>query len=418
MRSELLYYPKDLDESHCTNSREGCEFTSTTRNLLFEESKKIFGKTKCMVPDCGAWHALEIHHIRPPWAGGKRNQENGIALCPTHHSWADRGYITPNEIQKYKEGKIEKILTINNQQDVHRFLESSTVPNLDINSPHNAYSYYSIRLRLLSNCLNINLNDCLQKKVLQEIAKTQLDIAGGMTSWLQANLIPKNKSNRYQINILASGALNIAEKIADSYCILHAHHVHAVNANAVGSYDISLEYCKKICDMYPKVGNLNSNYAAYITRNISTIFAKVGFRTKATKLLIESNKYSENDAETWMREAQNQVIWGNFSRAEKLIQQYIFLTKRDFNNLSLNQKTIGYRIKSIFEFLTNNEANAIESLKKAENTAIKAGLGHSIGKLKHAYLYFTSSAFKDFIYKSGLSKLRKGECPIDILHTL
>ena len=275
-----------------------------------------------------------------------------------------------------------------------------------------------MRLRLLSNCLNITLNDGLQKKVLQEIAKTQLDIAGGMTSWLQANLIHRNKSNRYQINILASSALNIAQKIADSFCILHAHHVHAVNANAVGSYNISLEYCKKICDIYPEVENLNLNYAVYITRNISTIFAKVGFRTKAKELLIESVKYSENEAETWMREAQNQLIWGDFERAEKLIQQYISLPKRDFNNLSLNQKTIGYRIKSIFEFLTNNEVNAIGSLKKAENTAVKAGLGHSLGKLKQAHLYFTSSAFKDFIDKSGLSKLRKGDCPVGILHTL
>ncbi len=412
------FYLNYQDYAYREHSRKGRKFSKKVRSMILEEPRNIYGITKCMVPDCPVWHSLEAHHIKPVWAGGKGDQENGIALCPNHHFWADKGILTPYELMQYKKGKLVESPILQNKKDVVRFLNDNSQSSSVIKTPQEEYFDFIKRLRLLSICLNIMLDDQLQIKVLKEIIDAQLGLAGGMTSWEQANLISYNRSNRYQINILASSASNIAKKIGDYFSILHANHVHTVNANALGIYDVSIDYCKKECMLYPEIKDLDLGYAAYITRDMSTIFAKRNYRTKAKELIIDSKKYSENERETWMREAQNYIIWGNMERAERLIEQYTCLNDNIHENLSPIQKTIGYRIKSIYHFLTGNEIEGIESLFKAKSIATESGLGHNIGKLNQLYHYFLSADFKSFKKNYGLTKLRKGDCPEEILHML
>ena len=58
---------------------------------------------------CGTTHNLHIHHRRPRGTGGTRNTSigepfNGVALCHTHHTWAEThrdtarhlGWLTPH----------------------------------------------------------------------------------------------------------------------------------------------------------------------------------------------------------------------------------------------------------------------------------------------------------------------------------
>jgi hypothetical protein len=56
----------------------------------------------CPVPNCGNPY-LEWHHFDPPWRILNHHEPNGmIALCGEHHSKADAGAFTVEQLHKFK----------------------------------------------------------------------------------------------------------------------------------------------------------------------------------------------------------------------------------------------------------------------------------------------------------------------------
>lgn len=70
------------------------------RNVRQQLRKEVFWG--CPIPGCGAPY-LEWHHFDPPWSIENHHRPEGmIALCPTHHSQADGGAFTSDQLHKYK----------------------------------------------------------------------------------------------------------------------------------------------------------------------------------------------------------------------------------------------------------------------------------------------------------------------------
>lgn len=59
-------------------------------------------ESRCRV--CGFDALVEVHHIKPRHKGGKDALDNLITLCPNHHTMADRGLLSPEELRGHLDG--------------------------------------------------------------------------------------------------------------------------------------------------------------------------------------------------------------------------------------------------------------------------------------------------------------------------
>jgi endogenous inhibitor of DNA gyrase (YacG/DUF329 family) len=68
------------------------------RNLSLPKSLALRrDKARCRV--CGFDTLVEVHHIMPRRQGGPDTLDNLITLCPNHHTMADRGLISVEELR-------------------------------------------------------------------------------------------------------------------------------------------------------------------------------------------------------------------------------------------------------------------------------------------------------------------------------
>lgn len=93
--------------------REGASFACSPRCQYIIVANKNRGKNitqgkrlalqrdggKCRI--CGFDVIVEVHHITPKRHGGPDKEHNLITLCPNHHTMADRGLITEDELRSH-----------------------------------------------------------------------------------------------------------------------------------------------------------------------------------------------------------------------------------------------------------------------------------------------------------------------------
>lgn len=67
---------------------------------------KYFGAA-CMI--CGWDVIVDVHHIRPRRHAGTNDLDNLIVLCPNHHRMADKGLISPDELNSLSRAAIAQL---------------------------------------------------------------------------------------------------------------------------------------------------------------------------------------------------------------------------------------------------------------------------------------------------------------------
>jgi hypothetical protein len=231
-------------------------------------------------------------------------------------------------------------------------------------------------------------------------------MAGALTSWVPAEGVPRERSERYEIDIYAKSARIIGRIYLSNQMIqLHANHTLAVNANAQASYRDAVYYAGECLKLSECLGAEQDEYKAYLKRNTALIFAKAGSFEHAGKLIEGSKKFTDrisghSTAETWMREAEILMLQGGLKRAERAILN----VPTAKSELRPNQYVMQLRIRAIYECLCGLYSRGLQTYENALDIAERLSLGHQAAKIRYGMTYFDRGTVR----KLNLSRLRKG----------
>jgi len=401
----------------CKNSAKRKHFTPKVKERLEQEAiHPRNSRVQCMYPGCDRWHVYEFHHIRPVWAEGDCSPDNGILLCPDHHAEADRGLITPLELFSYKNRIFEKTRIITDRNQIESLINSAMVEAEA--GEGDPLLRFQKNLVLLRNC---DPHGSLVSEVRRAIAKVRAEMGGHLTSRLNAIVGRGAFSERYQVELLARGAAAEARKLEDWNTLLHANHVLAVNANAIGQFRLAAKRANTCLRVFDSIPSPNAIYAAYLTRNLPVIFSKAGIPDGAKELICRSKKWSCDEGETSLRNAERLILAGHIARSETQIGIYHNQIERGSHAPSTAQKVIGLRIQAIHLCLRGSRSNigkGLLLLDDAITLAKENDLGHQLGKLTYAIRYFDSSRFHTFMEQDGLKAIRRGCIPRGLLKSI
>ena len=330
---------KETPKYSCKNSAKRKHFTPKVKKRLEQDSiHPRNSRVQCMYPGCDRWHVYEFHHIRPVWAEGDRSPDNGILLCPDHHSEADRGLITPLELFSYKNRIFDKTRIITDRNQIESLINSAMVEAEA--SEGDPLLRFQKNLVLLRNC---DPHGSLVSEVRRAMAKVRAEMGGHLTSRLNAIVGRGTLSERYQVELLARGAAAESRKLEDWNTLLHANHVLAVNASAMGHFRIAAQRANTCLRVFDSIPIPDSVYAAYLTRNLAVIFSKAGVPDRAKELIYLSNKWSCDEGETSLRNAERLILAGHLARSETQICTYHNQIERGAHTPSAVQEVISLR---------------------------------------------------------------------------
>lgn len=366
-----------------------------------------------MYPGCDRWHVYEFHHIRPVWAEGDCSSDNGILLCPDHHAEADRGLITPLELFSYKNRIFEKTIIITDQNQIESLINSAMVEaEANEGDPLLRFQKNLLLLR------NFDPHGSLVSEVRRAMAKVRSEMGGHLTSRLNAIVGRGSFSERYQVELLARGAVAEARKLEDWNTLLHANHVLAVNANAIGQFRLAAKRANTCLRVFDSIPSPDAIYATYLTRNLAVIFSKVGIADRSKELIYRSKNWSCDEGETSLKNAERLILEGHLAKSETQIGTYHNQIESGSHAPSSIQEVISLRIQGIHLCLRGSRSNIGKGLLlfyDALTLAKENDLGHQLGKLNYAIRYFDSSRFHTFIEQNGLKAIRRGCIPRGIL---
>jgi tetratricopeptide (TPR) repeat protein len=370
----------------CENAPPGGRrFPSKAKCKLLDEAQSLRGYIQCLL--CGYWRTYELHHIRPWSEGGRSTAENGVLLCHNCHRLAHQGIITPQGLWDLKAGIEGPDEPIRDRRGIEEAI--SAAPPIEGQQDARCDETVRLCLSLLARLRRCDTkNNVLRLEIVRSQARIQLEIAGGLTSMLPADDLSSVESNRYMITMLASNVVQVGNNLEDSLLEIEGLHSLATNANAVHRLDKAIRHCDRILELLHKIEQREREYAAYTTRNLATIYAKVAQHQVAEDLIQRSNALRENDPETLVRHAEIMMLRGEIRSAERLMAKRMSLPAHAVSPI---RQVIALRLCGLHRCLTGDVGGGLVELEATRVLAVDYNLGHQAGKIAAAVRWLSSS---------------------------
>jgi len=374
------------------NAPKGRYFPLSVQRALKAEACQLRGDVVCVV--CGEWKAhYQFHHIRPWSEKGRSAEANGVLLCPSCHNWADQGVLTPLDLEKIKGGSLPNVEPITDESAVCEIIEAA--PVVEGREGGSCDEVARSSWELLSRLRRCETNrPSLRNQWRKGVARTQLRMAGALTSWLPADGIRSDESRRYIITILARNAARTGRALDDPFLTVQALHSLATNAKARGRLSKAEEHCNRIRTLLSVVAQEQPEYVAYTARNISVIYEDRGVSQLADELLRLSDRLRGDNAETLVRRGEVLAVRGELSRAGQLLERRLAMRLPVHHPI---QEVIALRVYGIHQCLAVSIPRGLEILDQAKLLAEGNHLGHQQRKIEVAMHRLSSKGCKQSI---------------------
>jgi hypothetical protein len=394
---------KDITDRACRHVRTGRRFSANVRQALCDESSRLRGDVECLC--CGDWKSRpEFHHIKPWSERGTSETENGAILCPTCHAFADQAIITPLDLSTRKLGTLS-IGRLDGRTSTRVEDVIASVPVIEGRDRTAVDEVVRAALEKLGELRCCETGDpALRDEWRRAVGRTQIRLAGALTSREGVEGVPQDARNRYMIAMLARSAASIGRRLHDPLLFVQGLHSLATNANALHRISTSIEYCERIRSLLQSVREAEREYVAYTMRNMSAIYEKGNQQAISDQLVDDSERLSPGIPETLIRRAEVLTMRGDFTEASKYIERHVCMPQEAAFPI---RQVIAVRICGMHRCLSGDVPQGLECLERARVMAAASSLGHQEHKIAFAQRALSRKATLQEIAALGQGKARR-----------